>query len=499
MKAKYLVLPIIALIFISGKPNNFNNANISEETQQCLSCHTAIHPGIVSSWEKSLHSKITPLKAKEKPKHERRVSYDKLEDKLSNVVVGCFECHSLNTDKHQDAFEHFGFKINVIVTPNDCSTCHPVEAEEYSKNLMAFAHTNLVDNPIYKQLMRSVNNPHKIEKNKVIIGEDNKLSNNESCFYCHGSRIEVRGFEKRETDFGELEFPVLEGWPNQGVGRINPDGSRGSCTACHPRHSFSIEIARMPYTCAECHKGPDVPAYKVYEVSKHGNIFNSEGSKYNFSNVPWRLGTDLQVPTCATCHISLITTPDGKEVIAERTHRMNDRLSWRLFGVPYAHPHPVDPDLSKVKNKQNLPLIVELTGEPVKDFVISKEEQEARNLKMKNICNQCHSRSWVDGHFRRLENTITQTNNFTKEATKLLGEFWKKGYAKGLPQGENIFDEEVERMWTSIWLYYANSTRFASAMAGGGDYGVFADGRYQMTEQLYKMLEKFKQYQSLKR
>jgi hydroxylamine dehydrogenase len=58
------------------------------------------------------------------------------------------------------------------------------------------------------------------------------------------------------------------------VGRVNLDGSRGACSACHTRHRFSIEMARKPYTCKECHVGPDVPAFKVYSASKHGNIFH---------------------------------------------------------------------------------------------------------------------------------------------------------------------------------------------------------------------------------
>lgn len=495
---KVFSLIVLLSFLIASKPIIKLEPQISDETQQCLSCHSSLHPGIVASWEKSQHSKITPIQAKEKSKLERKVSFENLDSVLGNVVVGCYECHSLNTDKHQDAFEHNGFKINVIVTPNDCAKCHPVEAEQYSNNLMAFAHTNLIDNPVYVQLMKAVNNPHKIEKNKLIIGESNKLTEYESCLYCHGSKIEVKGFETRETDLGEMTFPILEGWPNQGVGRINPDGSRGSCSACHTRHAFSIEVARKPYTCAECHKGPDVPAYKVYEVSKHGNIFSSEKHKYNFSNVPWQIGKDFEVPTCATCHISMVVNSEG-EIIAERTHQMNDRLAWRVFGVPYAHPHPLNPDLSKVKNKQGLSLIVELTGEPVSEKVINKDEQQVRNSRMKKLCNQCHSTSWVDNHFVILENTIKETNNTTKEATKILSEFWQKGNAKGLPQNENIFDEEIERMWTSVWLYYANSTRFASAMSGGGDYGVFADGRYQMTEQLYKLKNSLELYNKLKK
>jgi hypothetical protein len=74
---------------------------------------------------------------------------------------------------------------------------------------------------------------------------------------------------------------------------------------------------------------------------------------------------------------------------------------------------------------------------------------------------------------------------------------WDEGFAEGLPQKANIFDEEVERMWVDIWLFYANSTRFASAMAGGGDYGVFANGRYQTTEQLYRLLEQYRSVQEI--
>lgn len=205
---------------------------------------------------------------------------------------------------------------------------------------------------------------------------------------------------------------------------------------------------------------------------------------------------DFTAPTCATCHASLIVAPDNS-VIAERTHQFNDRLSWRLFGVPYAYPHPINANLNNIINSEGLPIATELNGEPVSKFLISKEEQKVRDAKMKNICNSCHSSQWVDNHFIRLDNTIKKNNDITYESTKMIMNFWKNGYAQGLPQGKNPFDEEVKREWTSVWLFYANSTRFASAMAGGGDYGVFADGRYQSTEQLYKLIERLKFYNKI--
>ncbi|MBD3289571.1 hydroxylamine oxidase [candidate division KSB1 bacterium] len=463
-----------------------DEAEISSETEECIMCHNEMNPGLVESWRQSRHSKITPARGLQKAELERRISSSDIPENLQDISVGCYECHSLNTDTHQDAFEHNGYQINVVVSSNDCATCHSVEADQYSDNLMSHAHGNLVDNALYQDLIKSVNHPLTYENQKLVVGERNLLTEFESCLYCHGSKITVEGTITRETDFGELSFPKLIGWPNQGVGRINPDGSLGACTSCHPRHDFSIETARKPYTCSECHKGPDVPAFKVYEVSKHGNIFSSKSNEFNFDHVPWRVGQDFTAPTCATCHVSLLVSGDDN-VISERTHRFNNRLAWRLFGVPYAHPHPVSADLSGVKNSAGLPIATELDSKPVAEFVITPDQQQERNEAMQQICKTCHSAGWVENHFKRIENTIHATNEATLTGTLIISEIWEKGFAEGLPQGKNIFDEQVEREWTSLWLFYTNSTRFASAMTGGGDYGVFANGRYQVTEQLYKL------------
>ncbi len=489
-------LTICLLTFVLLQNIHGDQSKISAESEECLLCHSALNPGLVESWKNSRHSRTTPGQALTRPELERRVSSADIDSSLRAVAVGCYECHSMNTDQHKDAFEHNGYMINVIVSPNDCATCHGEEREQYSKNIMAHAHANLVENELYQDLIKAINNPYSYSEGKLHLGAIDTLTEYESCLYCHGTRVKVRGFTTKETDYGEYTFPVLEGWPNQGVGRINPDGSLGSCTSCHPRHAFSIETARQPYTCSECHKGPDVPAFKVYQVSKHGNIFKSKADSFEFNSVPWTVGKDFTAPTCATCHVSLVVSEDNT-IIAERTHRFNDRLAWRLFGVPYAHPHPVDANLENVHNSNGLPLAVELDGAPVSEFVISEKEQQVRNERMKAICLSCHSSGWVDQHFARLDNTVRKTNEITAEGTNILMDIWEHGYAKGLPHNENIFDEDVERTWTSIWLFYANSTRFASAMAGGGDYGVFAKGRYQTTKQLYKLLETYHQYKAI--
>ena len=79
-----------------------------------------------------------------------------------------------------------------------------------------------------------------------------------------------------------------------------------------------------------------------------------------------------------------------------------------------------------------------------------------------------------------------------------MSEAWTRGYARGLGQGENPFDEVAERKWSDAWLFYGNTVRFASAMAGGGDYGVFADGRYQLSQVIAELHEWVEQRRILK-
>jgi hypothetical protein len=167
---------------------------------------------------------------------------------------------------------------------------------------------------------------------------------------------------------------------------------------------------------------------------------------------------------------------------------MNDRLFTRLFGLPYAHAHPRSPATHTIRNAAGLPLPVELSGEPVADALIDAEEQAARKQAMQAVCRSCHASAWIEGHFERLEHTIDTTNEMTLAATQVLLEAWERGAAAGPAAGGSIFDEPLERRWVEQWLFYANSTRFASAMAGT-DYGVFANGRFFLAANLREMAE----------
>ncbi|MCX7991977.1 MAG: hypothetical protein N2999_08130, partial [Proteobacteria bacterium] len=88
--------------------------NTSSQTRQCIGCHKQYTPSIVYDWLKSRHAKNTPEEGIKKPDMEKRVSAKNIPENLSKVVVGCYECHSLNADKHTDNFSHFGNKINIV-------------------------------------------------------------------------------------------------------------------------------------------------------------------------------------------------------------------------------------------------------------------------------------------------------------------------------------------------------------------------------------------------
>jgi hydroxylamine dehydrogenase len=483
---KPFLLAILVLLLLPGRVVPAEGP-ISEATEACLGCHALSTPGIVADWKNSRHSRVTPKEGLARPQLERRVSAEKIDGPLGKTVVGCAECHTLNPGKHSDSFEHGGYNVHVVVSPQDCAVCHPVEKQQYDQNLMSRAHGNLVKNPVYLNLADTVNSIQKFDKMRTPPQPPDEQTNADSCLFCHGTEVKVKGFRKRETDQGEMKFPLLSNWPNQGVGRINPDGTLGACTPCHTRHGFSIETARKPYTCSTCHKGPDVPAYKVFEVSKHGTLFSSHQKNWDFNKVPWTVGKDYTAPTCAACHVSLVVN-EGGDIIAERSHKMSDRLPWRLMGLIYSHPYPKSPDTSIIKNKAGLPLPTELTGEAAAQHLIDSKEMEKRLKTLQNICLACHGSEWTGNHFKRLDNTIRTTNEMTLAATKIVSTAWEKGVAKGLAQKESPFDEYLEKKWVEQWLFYANSARFASAMAGA-DYGVFAEGRWYLSRNIQEMLD----------
>lgn len=482
----FILVPLLLLLAVGASAAD---RPLSEATEYCLDCHRTATPALTADWEASVHARITPTEGMTKSGYARKVTAREVPNRVADVVVGCAECHTLNPDKHPDSFDHGDEQVHPVVTPGDCAVCHPQEVEQYQDNKMSQAYGNLMDNELYVSLVEVINGNWVYRKDSLVVEPPAKNANADSCLTCHGTVLEVVGTKPMETDFGEMDFPVIEGWPNQGVGRVNPDRTLGSCASCHTRHLFSIKTARQPYTCSQCHTGPDVPAYKIYSVSKHGNLFSSHKSEWDFAAVPWTVGRDFSAPTCAACHVSLVVDQEG-ELVAERTHRMNDRLPWRLFGLVYAHPQPKSAQTSLIRNQAGLQLPTEFNGEPAEEYLIGPEEMEKRTQVMKGVCQACHSQTWTDGHWAGLERTIKYADGMVHSTTRLMTAAWQKKAAQGPKGGSSPFNEALERKWVEGWLFYANSVRLAAAM-GGVDYGVFDNGRWQLSRNLQEMADWF--------
>ena len=476
---------LLSLVILLAASTSHAEPAVSPATQGCLDCHADVTPGVVADWRASAHARVTPDQALQVEAASRRFSASAAPAGTGGFVVGCAECHVSDDDTHADAFDHGDARVHVVVTPRDCARCHSAEVAEYDQSLMAHAHANLDANPLYHDLEAQGSGVLRLEGERLVAEPPAEASRAAACLSCHGTRVTVKGQVTRDTPAGEMAFPVLDGWPNDGVGRVNPDGSVGSCGSCHPRHRFSQAQARHAQGCIGCHKGPDVPAYAVWQVSRHGALVTGTSRTTEYEPTPWVAGRDFQAPTCAVCHMSQVAAPSG-EVVGTRTHRLNDRLGWRLFGLPYAHPHPVSADTSGLRNAAGLALPTERDGRPVASALIDPAEQASRTARLQKVCSACHASSWVQGHFARLDAVVAETNAQTKTSTDLLSLAWTKHLAKGPADGGSAFDEPIERRWVETWLFYANSTRFAAAMTGA-DYGAFDNGRWWLTRALREM------------
>jgi hypothetical protein len=220
-------------------------------------------------------------------------------------------------------------------------------------------------------------------------------------------------------------------WPNVGVGRINPDGSKGSCSSCHTRHRFDVAEARRPEACDQCHLGPDHPQIEIYEESKHGTLYHAYQDEYNFDAAPgtWTPGEDYRAPTCASCHMSGVGT-------VSTTHDVTERLSWETQAPLTVRPSEFGA------------------------FPADTNWEEERD-KMKSICNQCHGDAWTNDHYTSLDNAVENYNeNYFKPAKAKLDEL----YEKGLMDDSKFFDEPLEWEFYELWHHEGRRARMGVAM-----------------------------------
>ncbi|MBN2797884.1 MAG: hypothetical protein JXX28_01940 [Deltaproteobacteria bacterium] len=345
-------------------------ASGAAEEAACMTCHKERNPGLYTQWYHSEHGKHG---------------------------VTCFDCHS--ADKGDaDAWMHEGALIATLVTPKDCGACHEQQANEVHASYHAHAGEILQSADAYLA--------HAVGGDPAAVA---------GCESCHGVTMLI--------DLTQENHLSRETWPNQGIGRINPDGSKGSCTACHPRHSFDKAQARQPEACGKCHLGPDHPQMEIYQESKHGNAYYTNRDLMNLRSDRWIVGQDYAAaPTCATCHMSATGTQGV-------THDVGARISWTLRPPISTH----------------------------------KEGWEAKRDNMQDVCSACHQETFVDGHYRQFDGAVNLYNEkFAVPATAIMD----KVKARGVMEGQAAFSNDIEWVYWEIWHHEGRRARHGAAMMG---------------------------------
>ncbi len=387
--------------------------------QDCVTCHAAQNVALVEEWRLGRHGQ---------------------------VGVNCLDCHRAEQGE-PDAFEHQGQTIAILVTPKDCARCHQREVDEQKGSHHAKA----------GQILASLDN----FLGEVLGGPPAVAT---GCMQCHGSTIKVTGP-------GKLD-PAT--WPNTGIGRINPDGSWGSCSACHTRHAFSVAQARRPDACGKCHLGPDHPQREVYEESKHGILYKAFENRLNLDRSKWVVGVDYTAaPTCSTCHMSAT----AQQAV---THDVGERISWTLRpAISTKLNMVVFDDLSKtdVPEGRPVPKVGDTVGGKHVKEVLSWKDRRAR---MQDVCAGCHAESFVNGFYRQFDDLVDLYNEkFAKPATAIMADLRKAGK---LTPGE--FDDKLEWIYYEMWHHEGRRARHGASMSGP-DYAWW-HGMYEVAKTFYQ-------------
>ena len=407
-RAAWTCLAVCAGLLPAAQAQTWGLTELSKESKACIECHKTDSTGIYQQWGSSKHFRAN---------------------------IGCYECHAAQ-EGEPDAYKHEGAWIATIVSPKDCARCHGREAREFSESHHSKG----------ARILGSLDNnlAEVVEGNRGMVTTAFQGGVSASavlgCWQCHGTEIKV-------LEGGKLD-PAT--WPNTGIGRINPDGSEGSCSACHSRHAFSAEQARNPDNCGKCHMGPDHPQMEIYYESKHGIAFRANKDKLRLDSPKWIVGEDYSLaPTCATCHMSATKHQPV-------SHDVGLRISWNNRPAVSIRPEVADKKM----------------GLPTADI-----DWQKRRANMKDVCLNCHEKQWVDNFYTQYDSLIELYHaKFAKPGLELYG------LAKPLLRPVE-FSNKLDFVWYEIWHHEGRRARHGASMMGP-DYTHW-HGTYEVAKHFY--------------
>lgn len=369
---------------VAGQPN----ADFVKASGKCAECHRNAQYSIVHEYEMSKHA------AK---------------------GVTCLDCHQVASG--QTGTNHNGFVINSGVTPANCKTCHAAVYDQFVRSRHAApSWVAVVGNqdfsPEMIEQMEKLHPGSMKRPGNPLTKIEGASSAKSGCMTCHA------------------------------IGKPNADGSIGNCTLCHTRHTSSVELARLPSTCGQCHLGPDHSQIEIYTQSKHGVMFAAQKDMLNLKAPSDNLTTkDMFIPTCATCHMSGL---NGTGV----THDPSERLSYNLFA----------------------------------EVTTPRPNAERAQVKMKTVCLQCHTPPLVDRIYKEGAAVVDATNEKVLAAKAIMDALKAEGLIS-----TNAFSQPIQFTYFDLWHYYGRTAKHAAFM-GGADY-VQWHGNYPILQHMVELKE----------
>jgi hypothetical protein len=377
------------------------SATMVRATGKCAECHTSRQYSIVHEYELSAHA------AK---------------------GISCLECHQ--PAGNQESFAHHGFALTKGITAANCRSCHETEYQQFLRSRHA------------APSWAAVYGESSIPAEQVAFSEQYHPG---ACKRAANSLVGLEGENAATVGCAKCHS----------IGKPNNDGSIGTCTACHTRHTSSVEIARLPTTCGQCHMGPDHSQFEIYSESKHGVMFAAQKNQLNLQADPAKLTTrDMFIPTCATCHMSGL---NGQKV----SHDTSERLSYLLA--------------AEISQKRP-------------GYALAQAN-------MKETCLQCHTRAVIERTYEEAEQTVESTNRKVQEAKDVYEQLRTDKLLTGPP-----FSHPIDFVYFDLWHYYGRTAKHGAFM-GGQDFAQW-HGNYPllehtvelkaMAEELRKSLEQSK-------
>ncbi len=383
---------IILVIGHAGTQVDLESVDVlANSSDDCVTCHREESPGIVNQFSHSA---------------------------MAAAEVTCRDCHEVKAD-NPGAVEHEGSYVLAAPTTSMCQKCHEDEVAQFMQSRHSL--------PAY-----------------VAVAGSKDLSSNLMAMY---QAVPEGSFapDKARNAIAALEGPAITPFACDNchsIGIPAADGSVGRCQKCHIRHEFSLEQARKPETCNNCHIGPDHPQWEIYQESPHGILYATNGSSWNWDAEAGNLSvTDFPAPTCALCHMSGFGT-------SSTTHDVGDRLSWFLF-ASISQPRP--------------------------------DWQENRT-RMQNVCFECHNQTFIDNMYSGADAATQQVISWVQESNDLVAPLQKQG----LINTAN-FDEPIDFTFFNLWHYWGRTTKFGVWMQGP-DYSQW-HGAYPLMETMADLRE----------